>query len=484
MSKRRNQGSVLGVLSHALLVITGGLLLVSTGNSLAQAQASDGWTASVKPRQPAQPRPAQSAPIEPTPPVTAPGTALAPATAPTVSATPTVMAPPGPSATKGGMAGRADLSGDARRTRLSLDISAATAVSVFRMAHPFRVVIDLDDVEFRLPPGSGKQGRGLITAYRYGLFAPGKARVVIDTAGPVRVETANVSRQSDGSGHRLDVELVPTTAMELAAAELASAAHTIDVKPDEPSLAAVSKPVEKVTRTRPVVMIDPGHGGIDPGAQGAHGAEKDIVLAVSREIKRALVTLQRYEVLLTRSGDEFVSLNNRVRQSQRHRADLYISVHADSLAQKELAQAIRGATIYTLSEKASDERSRVLAEKENAADLLAGLKVTAAAADDQVRDILVDLMRRELHTFSSDFRGLLVSQLRPRLRLAKDPVRSAPFKVLRQPGSPAVLLELGYMSNAEDERQMASAEWQRGVGEAIAKAVAVYFERHPARAQP
>ncbi len=378
---------------------------------------------------------------------------------------------------------RAGLTGDAKRTRLTLDISTGATFTVFRMTSPFRVVVDLADVAFRLPPGTGKQGRGLVSAYRYGLFAPGKARVVIDTAGPARVENAGIAPTSDRQSMQLVIDLVPTTASEIAAAELAAAAQTIDVKPDMPQ-PTPSSAAPKSERAKPVIVIDPGHGGIDPGAQGAHGVEKDVVLAVAREVRRSLLAQRGYEVIMTRSNDVFVSLDQRVRLTQRHRADLFVSIHADSLAQKELAQNIRGATIYTLAEKASDERSRALAEKENAVDLLAGINVNAAANDGQVRDILVDLMRRESHNFSSDFRGLLVSQLRPKLRLAKDPTRSAPFKVLRQPGSPAVLIELGYMSNAEDERQMASLEWQRGVADAVAKAIADYFQKHPTKSEP
>lgn len=180
---------------------------------------------------------------------------------------------------------------------------------------------------------------------------------------------------------------------------------------------------------------------------------------------------------MTRSSDVFISLDQRVKLSRKHQADLFVSVHADSLAQRELAQNIRGATVYTLADKATDDRAHALAEKENASDLLAGIEAGSSVADDQVRTILYDLLRRETANLATDFRGLLIGQLRPRLALAKDPMRSAPFKVLRQPGSPAVLIELGYMSNAEDERQMSLPAWQRSIGEAVAKSVETYFRR-------
>ena len=382
------------------------------------------------------------------------------------------LSPPGPMATA------ASVTGDASRTRLAFDLTAPVGFTVFRMANPFRVVLDLDAVGFTLPPGTGHDGRGLVTAFRYGLFAPGKSRIVIDTSGPARIESAHIVRS--GGASRLEISLVPTSTTELAAAELAQAAHSIELKPENLDAAPASASPPK-NRPRPVIVIDPGHGGIDPGAQGTQWLEKDIVLAVANEIRRALLTNRRYDIVMTRSGDSFVSLDQRVKLSRFHQADLFISIHADSLAQKDLAQAIRGATVYTLSEKASDDRSRALAEKENAADLLAGLKLASAAADDQVRSILYDLMRRETSNLSTDLRSGLVRELKPRLAMAKDPMRSAPFKVLRQLGSPAVLIELGYISNAEDERQMASQAWQRGVGEAVARAADDFLRRKATR---
>lgn len=374
----------------------------------------------------------------------------------------------------------AALEGDNNRTRIVFGATKSTDFTVFRLSNPYRVVVDLDNVNFRLPAGTGRQGRGLITAYRYGLFAPGKARIVIDTAGPARIESAKFAPAGNGNSARLEIELAPSTATELAAAELASAAQSIELPNDNAAPGAQPEPQASTApeRARPVIVIDPGHGGIDPGALGSHGVEKDVVLAVALQVRKSLLATRRFEVVMTRSSDVFVSLDNRVRISQRSQADLFISIHADSLEQKEIAKSVRGATIYSLSERASDERSRALAEKENAADLFAGVSAAVEGADGEVRHILFDLIRRESHTFSNEFRGQLARQLRPKLRLAKDPIKSAPFRVLRQPGSPAVLLELGYMTNSEDEQLMASAEWQQGVAEALTKAVGDFFQKH------
>lgn len=378
---------------------------------------------------------------------------------------------------KGVVINSAAVEGDAQRTRLAFGITGPVGFAISRLSKPYRVVVDLDHVTFQLPAGTGRQGSGLVTAYRFGLFAQGKTRVVIDTAGPTRVESARIVPAA--AGHRLEIELAATTATEFAAAELASAAHAIELPEAAAAESPPPRPQAGTDRARPVVVIDPGHGGIDPGAIGSRGSEKDIVLAVALQVRKSLMSTRRYDVVMTRTTDAFVALDQRVKISQRANADLFVSIHADSLDQKDIAQNIRGASVYALSERASDERSRRLAEKENAADLFAGIGVQADKADGQVRDILFDLMRRESHTFSNEFRGILAGHLRQKLRLAKDPMKSAPFRVLRQPGSPAVLIELGYMSNAEDEILMASAEWQTGVADAITKAISSFFQKHP-----
>lgn len=425
----------------------------------ARVTAGEGWGATVSPGKAAKPKAAKK---------------RAAARLPTGGAATVASAMP---ADPYGLviASSAEFSGDGARTRFVVGLSATVPFTTFRMSNPNRVIVDLDNVEFRLPEGAGRHGGGLIKSYRYGLFAAGQARIVIDTSAPVRIDAARMRPATGGQGARLEIELAPTTATELAASELAAAAQAVSEKPPE------AVPAARLTteKNKPIIVIDPGHGGIDPGAEGAHGYEKDVVLAVSREIRRSLAATKRYEVVMTRQTDVFVSLDQRVRLSKTLQADLFLSVHADSLAQRELAQNIRGATIYTLADKATDDGARLLAEKENAADVLAGLDVSSGPNDDQVRHILFDLVRRESANFSNDFRSVLVKRLRPKLTLAKDPVRSGPFKVLRQPGSPAVLIELGYMSNAADEKQMAEPAWQRQIGDAVARAVDDFFAKRP-----
>lgn len=371
---------------------------------------------------------------------------------------------------------------DAERTLVTLEIAAATPFTVFRLLNPDRIVIDMGEVDFQLPGDAGRRGEGLVKTYRFGLFAPGKSRVVMDTTGPARIDTARLVEGAKGAPLQLEIELVAASRTDVAAAELAAAAATAatDTKSEARPEETADKP--KPARAKPVIVVDPGHGGLDSGAEGAQGLEKNVVLSVAREVRRALLATRRYDIVMTRSTDVFVPLDQRVRIARQAHADLFISLHADSLAEKDRAQMIRGATVYTLAERASDERSRAKAEKENGSDLLAGITAKDADADDNVRDILFDLMWRESANLSIDFRRLLVARMRPRVALAREPMRQAPFKVLRQPGSPAVLLELGYISNAVDEKLMSSQAWQRSVADAVTQAVNEYFTHRSARA--
>ena len=193
--------------------------------------------------------------------------------------------------------------------------------------------------------------------------------------------------------------------------------------------------------------------------------EKDVTLTFAKELRDTLAATGKYELFMTREDDEFIALDDRVRIARQHGADLFISVHADTIRLK----GIRGATVYTVSEKASDAEAQALADRENLSDQLAGIEIADEQAE--VADILIDLIRRETHTFSMRFARSLVGELSTTVGLINNPHRSAGFKVLKAPDVPSVLLELGYMSNAKDEQQLLSVEWRSKAAASIASAV-------------
>ena len=378
------------------------------------------------------------------------------------------------------VAAAARLAGDAQATTFELELSAGVVAEVFTLADPYRVIIDLPEVTFHLAPGTGNTGQGLVKAFRYGLFAEHKGRVVIDTEGPVAVREAKMDRAEGSNRIVLKLAMAPIDVATFGAGTGAAQGSDVSKTTNKPAVYE-DEPVKPSGRTKPVLVIDAGHGGIDPGAMGLNNVpEKTVVLAVAQQLKAALTQSGRYDVRMTRATDVFISLDRRLKISHDNAADLFISLHADSIEEKNLAENIRGATVYTLSERASDEQARQMAEKENASDLLAGLESGDQTAKDQVKNILIDLLKRETSNFAADFSHVLVSRLAKATTMARDPLRSAAFKVLKQTHAPSVLVELGYMSNSKDSSQMATPAWQKQVAGSIAAAVDAYFAKRTA----
>jgi N-acetylmuramoyl-L-alanine amidase len=232
---------------------------------------------------------------------------------------------------------------------------------------------------------------------------------------------------------------------------------------------------------RPVIVVDPGHGGIDTGTRVPNGAmEKSLVLDFGLMLRDKLEKTGKYRVVMTRSDDTFVPLAERVRLARSRQAQLFVSIHCDALARGE--GEAQGATVYTLSENASDAEAARLAEEENRADVIAG--VDLSAEPDQIADILIDLAQRETKTFSLQFANDLVTELRGAARLHKHPLKSAGFRVLKAPDVPSVLIELGYVSNKDDLKQLMSETWRGRAGDAIAHAVDTFFTTRVAGTAP
>jgi N-acetylmuramoyl-L-alanine amidase len=359
------------------------------------------------------------------------------------------------------------IGGDDKQTRFVVDLNRKIDFAAFTLADPYRVVVDLPQVNFKLPAKAGTQSRGLIKAFRYGLIMQGGSRIVLDAKGPVRIEKAFVLEAAEGQPARLvlDLAAIDRAAFMRNISLQTRPAHNTGAKPSEPSVKADGD-------ARPLIVVDPGHGGIDNGTKGSGGElEKDIVLAFSQALREKLESGGKYRVAMTRVDDSFIQLSERVRFARTRGAALFISVHADALPRKEgLAE---GATVYTLSETASDAEAARLAEAENKADVIAGVDLTAEPND--VANILVDLAQRETKTFSMQFARTVVDELKSAARMHKHPLKSAGFKVLTAPDVPSVLIELGYMSTKDDLKQLNSPVWRARTAQAVVKAVEAFF---------
>ena len=365
----------------------------------------------------------------------------------------------------------ARLAGDRGRTRFIADLSKKVDVNVFSLADPYRVIVDLPEVNFQMPPGLGSEKRGLVTGYRYGLFAPGRSRIVIDVSGPFLVDKAFVLEARVDQPARLVVDLVVTDRTTFLAKLRAA---RIPVVGSIPKL----KPQAQATAAKPVVILDPGHGGIDPGTASADGVtEKEVVLAFAKTLRQKLEAEGDFQVYLTREGDTFLALRERVEFAQSKGANLFVSIHADSFPKH--ANEASGATVYTLSERASDDEAKELAAKENFSDAIAGVELPTDR-DEVVANILIDLAQRETQNRSIVFARSVVGEMSA-AELHRKSLKSAGFRVLKSPDVPSVLLELGFLSNPDDEKRLTSETWRAAMAEKVGAAIDAYFAKRVAR---
>src|SRR5665213_878886 len=243
---------------------------------------------------------------------------------------------------------------------------------------------------------------------------------------------------------------------------------------------ATAKPVAAAADSRPVIVIDPGHGGIDNGTQSGSENEKDLVLGFGLALRDRIEKSGKYRVVMTRTDDTFIPLNDRVRIARNQSAALFVSIHADALPRGE--GDAQGATIYTLSDKASDAEAERLAETENKADAIGGVNLTEEPTD--VADILIDVAQRETRTFSNRFARLLMGEMKTTVRMHKRPLKSAGFRVLKAPDVPSVLIELGYVSNKGDLQHLVSDSWRSRTVGSMAQAIDTFFAKRLATAAP
>jgi N-acetylmuramoyl-L-alanine amidase len=362
-------------------------------------------------------------------------------------------------------------------TRFFAELTAETGFSATVLAEPYRVIIDMANVGFDLPPGAGRKSTGLIRQVRYGIMEKGKSRIVIDTEGPVLIKQSQLLPRKGKTKPRIAIDLIATTPEAFAAtserdealAKAEASGHaTASLPIMMPKVVSSLTPPKKEGRR--LIVIDPGHGGIDPGAISRNKTkEKDVVFDFAKDLQAALQSNGKHDVLLTRESDRFMSLTDRVAFTRRNQADLFIAIHADTLR----GQTVSGTTLYTLSDTASDEEAAALALKENRADIIAGVDLGEQIVE--VADILIDLVQRESKNHANLFSSQALIELKGVTTMTGQPLRSAGFVVLKAPDVPSILIELGYLSSVEDEKKLKSPKWRKAMADAMVVAINKHF---------
>ncbi|MEX1146868.1 MAG: N-acetylmuramoyl-L-alanine amidase [Sphingomonadales bacterium] len=349
-------------------------------------------------------------------------------------------------------------------TRFVVEVKGKIDYRVFTLPDPYRVVLDLSELTFPDGQANVASRGGVVERYRFGLFQPGISRVVLDLDRAAIIHKHFVLPARGGQGARLVIDMKPV-----------SRTVFMDRMERPAPLASAARPENSVRAQsasgKRVVVIDPGHGGVDPGAisSATKVHEKDITLAMARVVRDVLERTGRYEVVLTRDRDIFIPLRQRFEIARNAEADLFISLHADSFRTAK----VRGASVYTLSERASDREAELLAAKENKSDLIAGINLSSEPTE--VSSILIDLARRESMNYSAHFAGVLVNEMGKSVPMLRNSHRFAGFVVLKAPDVPSVLVEMGYLSNPDDAQFLASQPGRVRMAESIRRAIDGYF---------
>ncbi|WP_208439129.1 N-acetylmuramoyl-L-alanine amidase [Bartonella quintana] len=359
--------------------------------------------------------------------------------------------------------------GDSARTRIIAVFNAEPNVRLQILDRPARLVINLPTVDFSLKNTPLKKQNTLssmLSDVRYGFFDIRTSRIILTSKIPFVVDKNTVQKLDNGLWQLL-IDITQSTQKKFDEV----------LKNQQKADPNTKTQISLISNFR--VVIDPGHGGIDGGARGITGIlEKDVTLAFARALRDELKKDSHTTVVLTRDSDVFLRLSERVKKAQELGADLFISIHADSIDMHSL----RGATVYTISDKASDAIAKSLAESENKVDLLDGLPAEESL---EVTDILLDLTRRETHIFSINFANSVIANLsKSHINLINNPHRYADFQVLKAPDVPSILIEIGYLSNKEDEELLNNPQWRKQMAASIAHSIRQFAEYRQKIMQP
>lgn len=373
------------------------------------------------------------------------------------------------------------VSSTAERARLIIDLTGVASYAFVSLIDPMRIGVDVRASGISGDLSGTAAGEGLISHYSVEQIGPDRVRINLDLAGAAKVQQAYVLDPIEDQPARLIIDVIlstPAAFADQAEADLQASQASVaqnqtlqnDSADNDRAGEAEIEGAENSLTSRPLILIDPGHGGIDGGAIAANSVrEKTITLLFAKQLQGALIDTGKFDVALTREEDVFFRLEERVNLARENKADLLISIHADSFDDK----TIRGASVYIRDEQATDVLDKVLAENENRADLLAGY--LPPQNDDVVVDLLVDLMRREMRRQSFLVAQVVVAELKTAVRVRRFPLRRADFFVLQSPDVPAILLELGFLSNETDAQNLTSTAWRKRAVDAVSLGIVTYF---------
>lgn len=358
--------------------------------------------------------------------------------------------------------------------RIVFDSDRSFDYQVFLLNDPMRLIIDTQNVSISSKIEKSVDANNLISAPRLGATGVDGVRIVFNLLKPAVVKKAFLLPPQSSFGWRFVVDLEIASEREFSSrlgTRNAVSNDNYKVASGSKTVSSPQKAKTSASKAKKIIVLDPGHGGQDPGAIGYSGVyEKNITLAMARELKALLDKTGRYKVYLTRNKDIFIPLRERVKIARKYEADLFFSIHADSA----LNRSATGLSVYTLSETASDKEAAALAERENKADVIAGLNLVEHSKE--VSDILINLAQRETMNRSSEFATFMVQEMKKSVKLVANTHRFAGFAVLKAPDIPSVLLEMGYLSNRNEEKLLQQKAYRNKLAKSSVEAIDKYFE--------